>query len=64
MRISIRSPHFSISFVGMRVTVLFAIIAVAFALDNGLALTPPMVSCVFLLSFEGLDAMGAIPLQY
>lgn len=48
----------------MRVTILFAIIAVAFALDNGLALTPPMVSCVFLLSFEGLDAMGAIPLQY
>ena len=48
----------------MRVAVLFAVFAVAFALDNGLALTPPMVSCVFCLSFEGLDAMGAVPLQY
>ena len=48
----------------MRVAVLFAVIAVAFALDNGLALTPPMVSCVSPLSCEGLDAMGTIPLQH
>ena len=46
----------------MKGLLLVAIIAVAYSLDNGLALTPPMVlsfACHFIV---GLDAVGAVPL--
>ena len=48
----------------MKTFVILAILALTYSLDNGLALTPPMVCFLFRLFNIGLDAMGAVPLQY
>lgn len=52
----------------MNCFVLFAFVALVSALDNGLALTPPMVFPIFILRFirctVGLDALGTVPMHY